>query len=754
MKLSVRLPGIFAIMAFFTVLAISLFAFSVGQNIISSDIAASMSTNAEFQANAISRWLHDRATVLTIDANRPLRREQLTRLLSLSPDSAEYGSLYNDIRDNFLLPILTDDNLQGVIIVRASDGQIILATDEDDIGKYRDNETFFTEGLIDTYIDDFRYFPYEGSITLHISSPIRNADQETIAVMVVHTNLEKITDILHEIEDPNKHLESYLLNKANFFVTDPWLSDKQALKDTLKTTGTTACLAGNTGTNIYADYRGVEVIGAYQWMPEFELCLMTEYDLDQAYAPIDALRKQLISASLVIALFFGLVGYAFSRRITDPIRKLVKATQAIAKGDLTQSVDVTSKDEIGTLGEAFNEMTQDLIASQAENQKLYDELQQWATTLEKRVDERTAELQVSEGKYRSLSENSPDLIMMIDIANKYVYSNPQTNALFGFKEEDAEGKPYSELFGPVFSEFVKGSLLRVKLNNKIIRGEAEIEVWGEKRWLDTQFVPIMDDTGNLALYLLISRDITNNKLAEKQILKLNENLQRSNEDLERFAYIASHDLQEPLRMVASYLQLLERRYKPKLDSDAIEFIDYAVDGATRMKTLIQDLLSYSRVSTRGKEFEPVDVQTVIDKVLKDLELAVNENHATITVDPMPTLSIDDIQFHQLILNLVSNAIKFRGDPDPVIHIGAVEKEEEWEFSVKDNGIGIDPQYFDRIFLIFQRLHTRDKYSGTGIGLSVSKRIVERHGGKIRVESSKGNGANFIFTIPKAPSRSE
>ena len=223
-------------------------------------------------------------------------------------------------------------------------------------------------------------------------------------------------------------------------------------------------------------------------------------------------------------------------------------------------------------------------------------------------------------------------------------------------------------------------------------------------------------------------------------------LGRSNADLQQFAYVASHDLQEPLRMVSSYTQLIARRYKGKLDADADEFIAFAVDGANRMQRLILDLLAYSRVNTAGRQFEPTAMETVLKAALNNLTNAVKESQAIITHDPLPAVMGDDKQLAQLFQNLLSNAVKFGGAQPPRIHISAKQTDGEWLFSVRDHGIGLDPQYADRIFVIFQRLHTREEYPGTGIGLAICKKIVERHGGRIWVESELGKGATFYFTM--------
>ena len=226
-----------------------------------------------------------------------------------------------------------------------------------------------------------------------------------------------------------------------------------------------------------------------------------------------------------------------------------------------------------------------------------------------------------------------------------------------------------------------------------------------------------------------------------------EELARSNADLQKFVYVASHDLQEPLRMVASYLQLLERRYKGRLDDDADDFINYAVDGAIRVQRLINDLLTYSHVSMRSKDFELTDSEAVLEHNLSNLQMAIEESEAVVTHDPLPTVMADSTQLRQLLQNLISNAIKFHNEKPPRVHISARQEEGEWIFSVRDNGIGIDPDYRERIFVIFQRLHGVGEFTGTGIGLALCKKIVERHGGRIWVESQPGDGSTFYFTIP-------
>ena len=304
-------------------------------------------------------------------------------------------------------------------------------------------------------------------------------------------------------------------------------------------------------------------------------------------------------------------------------------------------------------------------------------------------------------------------------------------------------------------------------SNKITRTWAEssrnVLKYGEIQEMEFEFpsihglktyhsyvIPEYDTEGQIDSLLAISRDISERKRLEEELKESIKNLKYSNEELQQFAYVSSHDLQEPLRTIASFTQLLERRYKGKFDSDADEFMDYIVEAAKRMQRMILDLLEYSRVSTINDEFKETDTTEVLNGALFNLKGTIKHNNAVITHNDLPTVIADKNQLIKVFQNLISNAMKFKKENEPPkINISASKDKgkNEYVFSVHDNGIGMDPQYVERIFTIFQRLHTRDEYPGTGIGLSIVKRIVERHGGRIWVESELGNGTTFYFTLP-------
>jgi PAS domain S-box-containing protein len=357
-------------------------------------------------------------------------------------------------------------------------------------------------------------------------------------------------------------------------------------------------------------------------------------------------------------------------------------------------------------------------------------------------------LKASENFLDSVVENLPNMLFVKDAETlRFVKFNKAGEELLGYSRRDLIGKSDYDFFPEKQAEFFIEKDRKVLASGKMEDISEELVNTKTKgiRTLETKKIPIYDDNGKPKYLLGISNDITDRKKTETELKLKSEELARSNAELEQFAYVASHDLQEPLRMVTSYVQLLEKRYKDKLDEDANEFIAFAVDGSNRMRTLIQSLLEYSRVN-RIKPFEPMNTNEVLEVVTHDLRDTINANHAKIVVNELPSIVGDQILIGQLFQNLISNAIKFKGKNDPEIIISGEKREEDFLFSVKDNGIGIDKEYSNKIFVIFQRLHTKDKYPGTGIGLAICKKIVERHGGEIWMDSELGKGSTFYFTI--------
>jgi PAS domain S-box-containing protein len=363
------------------------------------------------------------------------------------------------------------------------------------------------------------------------------------------------------------------------------------------------------------------------------------------------------------------------------------------------------------------------------------------------------ERKLAESRFRGLLESAPDAMVIVDGEGLIELSNAQTESLFGYPSSELIGKPV-ELLAPLSLQVSHREHRKLFFASPKKREMgAGIDLMGRRK--DGSLFPVeislspLDGPDGISVTAAI-RDVTESRKWAQQLAQKVEELRHSNEELEQFAYIASHDLQEPLRMVASYCQLLSKRYRGKLDADADEFIAYAVDGTKRMKGLIEDLLAYSRVGKGGLPEREFPSGEALKAALANLRTSIQESGAEIAFDPdrLPTVVASDAQLAQIFQNLVGNAIKYRGDMAPRIRIEAETNETEWVFSVSDNGIGIAPEHFERIFIIFKRLHPREEYEGTGVGLAICKRILQQRGGRIWVDSEPGRGSAFHFALPR------
>ena len=1153
MKLTPKLVALSLLLLIIPLAIVGFLVYDNGRQSIEQDTLDRLTTVTLLKEAEFNRWLEGTQRSLRDLARRPLVREYAAVLIAREQTDPTYQAAYRSLIEDHLTPILEEEaGFLDLAILRPSDGMILVSNDEELEGKYRESEPFFLEGKRHTYVQNVEYVVSLGQIVMHVSTPSKDKDGNLIAVLAGHLDLAEMSEIMMQRSGLNATEETYLVNEFNFLITESRFEPGRTLKKAIHTVGVEACLEHNDGIGFYDDYRGVPVIGVYRWIPERELCILTEVDQAEAYAPIQDLRNKGLGLSAVVGLITGVLTLVIMRRALHPIEELAATAEAISAGDLSRRAEVNRSDELGTLANAFNTMatrlqemigsleqrvaerTQELLAAnallEAEEKALraseetaqallnashdfvmladpdgtiialnevasrtmgrtqerlvganaFDRFPpdvaahrkamgnevvrsgkpswfedkregRWFSTSifpvfdaqgvvtqfaiyarditeHKRAEEAlraseerlsrfmdsatdsfviydselnlveineaglklfppgtrkeeligknvleispeleetgrydkyvevlktgepffvedfvphpkfgnihlsvrafkvgdglglvatdiTARKQAEEAlrenaaRYRSLFEDSPTALLELDLSEiqkhlehlqsaghsdfrafmaehpdamaqaagllRVLNANQASVELFEagsrerliagigevFSEETfgvfqelllalaagsthfasetvvqtlTGGKQYivftlslppdyedtwskafvaliditdrkraeeqvavfrrladssaqgfgmstlegeityanpslchflgadvpADVIGQSFFAYTDEELQR-RLQNEILPTVMQAGQWvGEVtlRLPDGGSIPtienifIIPDEKGTPLYLAnVMTDITERKQAERileqRVAERTQELTRSNIELQQFAYVASHDLQEPLRMVTSYVQLLERRYKGQLDADADEFIAYAVDGATRMKTLIQDLLAYSRVETRGKPFEPTDCEVVLDQVLANLQLAMQDCNAVVTHDPLPTVMADATQLAQLFQNLISNSIKFRSDKPPEIHVGAEGQDGECLFSVRDNGIGIAPEYSERIFVIFQRLHKKEEYSGTGIGLAICKKIVERHGGRIWVDSEPGAGSTFYFTIP-------
>ncbi|MBE0501521.1 MAG: HAMP domain-containing protein [Desulfuromonadales bacterium] len=560
----------------------------------------------------LDEWATGSLNLLESLAQRPLLRKVVAELTEADGINSAAARRQELINNHFSPTLAIQNNLDVLSIIDLS-GKVVVSTDALFVGQFHNRDLYFTEGQEHSFIGNVMYSVSQNEAVMHVSTPIRNSEGVTIAVLSGLLDWNRASTLLSYVTLTRPRFESYLVNRHHFMLTESKFIEDAPLKVTVTSAGLQACLETGSGQSLYKNYLGNEVLGVYKWLPDHGLCLLTESDLSEQDEALDKLKAQLYCVFLLLAGLSILFALFISSTISRPIRALVAGAAELGRGNLRYQFTETAG-ELGTIPKALNEMAASLTI------------------------------------------------------------------------------------------------------------------------------------------VLASRDELNNEVEQRKQVELNLNramsdLKKSNQDLEQFAYVASHDLQEPLRTITSYLQLLERRYREHLDSDALEFIDYIVEAASRMKSQINDLLDYSRVGRNDVSFVDVDLNQIVHKVIRQNHIYIQENGATLQVGTLPTVQGIPAQLTQLFQNLINNAIKFhrKGTP-PLIRINAERTEDHWNITVADNGIGIEPEYLEKIFIIFQRLHSMVDYPGTGIGLALCKRIVENHDGSIGVTSTPGAGSIFNIKL--------
>ncbi|MEN3296209.1 MAG: hypothetical protein V7642_5462 [Burkholderiales bacterium] len=604
-----------------------------------------------------------------------------------------------------------------------------------------------------------------GVIAIVAAVPVRNAAGQPIGAVTVVLTADQLAKRYDEtrlvpgqaivLADRSARLAFHSLRRNLSQETSAAFKDVAPLRAALAGIPTTTTEFSDPVTN---DVR----LGAFVPALRYGWAIGVTMPLSVALAPVySVLREQLLGFAGMLLLSATLAS-ALARYLVHPFLRLDEAARALGSGDLSRRVEIHTGDEIERLGITFNEMAAQL-------------------------QERDKALRERESRIRRLVESNVIGVFFWHINGSISYANDAFLHMVGYSRDDmlAGSIQWSAMTPPEYRDADQWAMKELQRSGTLTRYEKEyIRKDGSR-------VPVLigatvfeasDETGVAFVLDLTERkraeqalhnahdalerrvlertaaleksnerlglEVQERQRAEVVLKQRSQELARSNAELEQFAYVASHDLQEPIRMVASYMHLLEKKYKDRLDADANEFIGFAVEGAKQMQALIQDLLTYSRAGSGTKPLQPTDCSAVVQAALGSVRVAIEESGAQITCEPLPAVTGDPSQLLQLFQNLIANAIKFRRDEPPEIRIRAEPENEFWRFSIQDNGIGIAPEYFDRIFVMFQRLHGRRTYPGTGIGLAICKKIVERHGGRIWVESSGETGSTFKFTLPR------
>jgi signal transduction histidine kinase len=605
MKLAPKLTILFLLLSIVPTAVVGYLAYDNGRRTIVQETIDHLVSINIFKNNELKRWIEDNESSIEELAQRPLVKQYATVLAKHdTPDHAYHKAKGSIIEDHLKLRLKYGGFFE-LFLMCPRHGLISASTDEKQEGKYRDTYPYFIEGKSRTYIQGIYYSPALEQSAMTMSTPIKDKQGNLMGVLGGRLDLGELSKIIALQSGKSPTEDTYLVNTFNFFVTEPRFGQGYALKKAVRTEGVEAGLSGKDGVGFYKDYRGVPVIGAYKWLPEFKMCIITEIDQAEAFAPIVHLAWVITAIVSAISLAACLMGFFFSRTITRPLRKLAAGAEKIGGGNLDHRVGTASKNEIGGLSRAFDRMSESLKATMVSR----DELEQ-------RVQERTAQLEAA------------------------------------------------------------------------------------------------------------------------------------NKELEAFSYSVSHDLRAPLRAIDGFSRILLEDSIENLDEEGKRVLNVIRNNTQKMGQLIDDLLVFSRLGRQEIKKSDIDMGKLATSVFKELRLSAPERKIKLNIKTLSSSQGDSSMIRQVFTNLLSNAVKFTRPKDTAaVEVGGSEEKTESIYYVKDNGVGFDMQYVNKLFGVFQRLHSTTEFEGTGVGLAIVQRIIHRHGGRVWGEGKVGEGATFYFSLP-------
>lgn len=607
MNVRSRITLLFVLLAVVPVVVVGFMSYYTGrQSIEQVEINHLVSTNL-MKSSELTRWIEGYQQRMEELAQRPLLVQYSWTMVNFDPANPAYDPARLSLEEDHLKPrVKPMGGFTEVSVINPDKGIILASSDEMQEGKYYANQRFFVEGKTHTYTQGVFYSIPLQQTTMMVSTPINDRREMLVAVLAGRLDLRDLSTIMSAQSGLSRSEKTYLVNKSNFFVTEPYSGEGYALKKTVRTEGVQAGLSGNDGVAFYNDYRNVPVIGAYKWLPQYNMCLITEVDQAEAYAPINSMAMTMLSIISILALIVLAAGFFLARTITQPLARLVAGAAEIGRhGHLDFKVGTEDKDEIGELSRAFDRMANELKMTTVS----IDELEQ-------RIHERTAQLEAA------------------------------------------------------------------------------------------------------------------------------------NRELEAFSYSVSHDLRAPLRAIDGYTRILLEDYQQLLDDEGKRICSVISEGAHKMSDLIDDLLTFSRLGRSALNPSNIDMEEMAKAVFQELTTAQSRKRIDFQLDSLPPAVGDPALLRQVWVNLLSNSVKFsQKKKRAVIRVRGEKSENETLYSVQDNGVGFDMQYVDKLFGVFQRLHSVKDFEGNGVGLALVQRVIHRHGGRVRAEGETGKGATFYFTLP-------
>ncbi len=736
MKIRQKISTSFLLIGSIILLAMNLAFYIYSSRIMINEIFTRIQSLAQTKADHINYYFtHIKKDVYLLSINK-----KYVNFTSVLLENATNEPLKTDF-DNFSREFIKLEGYRSIILISNRENKILYSTSSSfPIGQYINQppykNTFLEKSYLESIetgspvISDMQKYKNIEAPTMFAVAPIKR-ENITIGSVILEIDIDKVNRLSTQISGFGKTGDTFLIgmdfslrsktkNKNDSFLKKRIYTNLN-LKGFLKDKS-----SGNRIISLYEQQQDKRIIGTCVFIPSVKWFLIAQIDQKETLKPLTNLLwiTILLSGLAIIIMYF--ISLIIAKFIVEPIHSLQKGIEIIEKGNLDTHVKVTSNDEIGDVTSSFNKMVE--IRKIVEN-NLRDSQRFMQTLLSnlpgmsyRCLNDKNWTMEfLSDGCFELTGYYPGDLVLNSKLSyGRLIHDDDKEMVWNGVQAACVEKKPF-------------------KLVYRIITAD------GSQKWVWEQGRGIFSDSGQLIAIEGFITDITDQKLAEENLHKALNDLEVSNTELDQFASTASHDLQEPLRILISYLELIEEKHMQTLSTEAKNYINRALSNSKRMKQLIDGILSYSRIGKTKTEFNRIDCNNIIKKTLNNLQLTISENNAIIKYSDLPTISGDELQICQLFQNLIANALRYRSDRSPLIEISAKKTKNEFLFCIKDNGIGIDQRHFNRIFLMFERLDSSAE--GTGIGLSICKKIVENHGGKIWVDSEKGKGSCFYFTIP-------
>ncbi len=747
-RLSAKLTASFLLLSIIPLAVTAAVVFSIARQTIENDTVSHLKSISALREAHLGRWIEDNKRSLRELARRPLIRIYAAELATSAATDAAYKTARDRLaEEHFRLTLEEKRGVLELFLLRATDGQIVVSSAPEHEGMYRENEPYFIFGKHASYVQSAYYSMILEAAAMTISTPVMSANGKTVAVLASRVDLREMTEIMTQGAGQSLSEETYLVNRFNFFVTESRFEPGYAMQRAIHTQGVQSALRREKGVGLYADYRGIPVIGVYRWVPDLDLAMLTEIDQAEAFAPVYELGRGVLIVALLVAGAVALFAIVFSRTITGPVRALATATEEIGRGNLDYRTSISTGDEIGRLSQAFNRMAGNLKTVTASRDELNREI----------ADRKRArqELEDSEERYRAVVEDQTELVMRFLPDGTLTFANKSLSDLMGWSNESMADRPFAVFFDSETRLQFSESLKAITPQSPIMVTERRVTLPDDSvRWQQWVSRGIFDQDGKIAEYQGVGRDITDLKLVQSQLEQARDDANAANRAKSAFLANMSHELRTPLNSVLGFAQVLEMD-RQSLSEQHIEYIRNIRAGGEHLLAVVNDILDLSKIEVGKIELEVKSfslrdllhqstASTATMASRKGIEVEV---HIDSSLDFMEG---DELRIRQVFYNLLSNAIKFT-EKGGRVGVEAREEKDSVQIVVWDEGVGIPPEDLERVFVPFEQAGGTmiGKPEGTGLGLAISRKLVEAHGGTLTVCSKPGEGSRFTVRLPGA-----